>query len=384
MGSPNYYKKFLVFGIIIIFLFFLGLPVWFIRFLTKSYNSIVVSPISQTIGFDKLTEPTPTPDPQSPYTILLLGYGGFNHDGGYLTDSMIAARIDPKDKKIVLISIPRDLWVALPFQNNTSQNFKINHAYAIGIDSKNYKNKLPQFSGEAGAGALAKMAVNEALGIPIDYFVSLDFNGFIKAIDTLGGLDITIEKTFIDPWYPLEDKKADSCGRSEEELKQVSATMSGEKLEQMFTCRYETLNFVKGQTHMDGITALKYVRSRHSQEDGTDFARSQRQKSVITAVRNKIINLGFIPKLIPFVTSLSSNLKTDISLDRMQKMITISSDISDYKIKSLSLTTDNVLMEARSLDRQYILVSKDGENKWETIHDFVRKELESTDSADLR
>ena len=77
-------------------------------------------------------------------------------------------------------------------------------------------------------------------------------------------------------------------GKTDEEIKAIEATMSGDKLDQQFNCRYENLHFDKGIQHMDGTTALKYARSRHSNMDGGDFNRAERQKLVVTAIRDKI------------------------------------------------------------------------------------------------
>ena len=168
-------------------------------------QTVLVSPLK--IIADQ-SQPTSTPTPvRTDFNILIMGYGGGNHDGAYLTDSMILAHLDFATQKVSLISIPRDLWVKIPFNGDENQYGKINSAYAIGIDDKNYSNKLQQYQGPAGGGVLAKTIVSQITGLPIDKFVAIDFNGFTKSIDALGGVDVNVEKTFTDTQYPIEGKK---------------------------------------------------------------------------------------------------------------------------------------------------------------------------------
>jgi len=133
---------------------------------------------------------------------------------------------------------------------------------------------------------------------------------------------------------------------------------------------------------MDSLTALKFVRSRHSKEDGGDFNRSARQKLVIEAVKKKIISLNFIPKLIPFVNSLAGNLTTDINLEQMQKLISRADEFQTYQIESFPITDINLLINSTSVDRQSILIPKIGENNWTDIQNFIQKPT-ATNSAKL-
>jgi len=199
-----------------------------------------------------------------------------------------------------------------------------------------------------------------------------EFDGFIKAIDQLGGIDINIPKTYDDEFYPLDIGATDLCGKGDEEIKALSATMSGDKLDQQFTCRYEHLHFDKGLVHMDGATALKYARSRHSLTDGNDFNRSQRQRLVIEAVKNKVISINFFSKIIPVIKTLSSHLTTDISFETMESYLTRALEFSQYKINSLAITDQNYLKMGVSNDRQSILMPKLGENNYTEIQNFLR------------
>jgi len=338
-------------------------------FLLSSLKNIIVKPNKPETIVSVL--PTPTPDPLRPYSILLLGYGGGKHDGGLLTDSMIVARIEPRASLVTLISIPRDLWVPIPITATDNKYFKINAAYAIGSDDYKYPNKIAEFKGPAGGGQLSKSVVSKVVGFDIDYFVSLDFSGFVKLIDLLGGVNVPVAKTFNDDMYPIENDVVDNCGKTDEEIKALTATMSGEKLEKQFSCRYEHLHFDKGLQLMTGETALKFARSRHSIEDGGDFNRANRQKVLIEAVKNQVVNINFIPKIIPSIKNLSYNLKTDIDLAKMQDLVSQSSELLKYKITSVALTDQNVLVDDKSSDGQFILVSKDGIDNWNIVHQYI-------------
>jgi LCP family protein required for cell wall assembly len=339
-----------------------------VAFTASSYKKIVVKP--KTVAKTDIS-PTPTTDPQSPYSVLLLGYGGGAHEGGELTDSIIVAKVQPKLKKVTLISIPRDLWVPIPINGDQTKSFKINAAYQIGDDDKRYSNKKEEFTGAAGGGELAKYVVSKVVGFPVNYFVALDFAGFTKTVDILGGIDVKVERTFDDPWYPIEKNIVDTCGKSDEEVKALTATMSGDKLEHQFTCRYERLHFNAGIQHMNGVTALKYARSRHSNQDGGDFNRAARQRNVIASVKERVLSVNFIPKIIPFVQTLTGNMKTDIDLNKMQELVGKASDLGSYTIDSVALTSDNVLKFGTSSDGQSILMPRLGETDWTEIHQYI-------------
>lgn len=337
------------------------------------YKKIVVGKNPENI----LTTPapTPTPDPLRIRNVLLLGYAGGDHDGATLTDTMILLRIYPKDNKILLLSIPRDLWVGLPTTNDITQNFKINHAFAIGLDDKKYPEKDSDFKGLYGAGNLARFAVNTVTGIYPENFVAINFDGFKSIVNNLGGVEVNIPYAFEDKYYPVKGLEKDTCGRDEAEMELLTATMSGDLLEKMFICRYENLKFEKGKTVLDGDAALKFVRSRHSDINGNDFGRAQRQQAFLVGVKNKMLKVGSITKIITLVNTLSKNVVTDIDLKTAFQIVSEQETLSDFKVETLVLTTDNVLMEGMSTDRQYILTSKEGEGSWESVHKFIEENI---------
>lgn len=326
----------------------------FVKLIDPSGQSTNISPTSNPYAnaiqadFTKKTS----------FNILLLGYGGGQHDGTYLTDSMIVAHIDPVLSKITLISLPRDIWVKFP---SDGQYYKINSAYASGIDR-----------GAAVAGKTAREVASVVIGEPIDYFVSLDFAGFVKTIDTLGGVDINVDVAFDDYQYPIDGKEDELCGHTSDELPALLSSQSATlNPELVFPCRYEHLHFDKGLVHMDGATALKYVRSRHSVQDGSDFGRSRRQKNLILAVKQKVLSVGFISKAIPFFTSLGNDVRTDLSLDETKELMAHSSILSSFTVNSLALTDENYLNDSYSSDGQFILVPKAGQDNWTEVQNYI-------------
>jgi len=122
--------------------------------------------------------------------ILLLGRGGGKHEAPNLTDTIIVATINPEKKMMNLVSIPRDLW-------SPDLQAKVNTAYSYGQD-KDGQGKL-----------LAKTILGRITGKQIDYVLVIDFSGYVKLVDHLGGIDVNVRNTLDDYKYPIEDKEDD-------------------------------------------------------------------------------------------------------------------------------------------------------------------------------
>ncbi|HET9946642.1 MAG TPA: LCP family protein [Patescibacteria group bacterium] len=299
--------------------------------------------------------------------VLLLGIGGGSHDGPNLTDTIMLANIDWNKAQVTLISIPRDLWVP---SLNQSVN-KINEAYAIG-----------------GLSSAEKVA-NDVTGQSIDYAIRLDFQGFVKGIDQIGGVDVTVVRTLDDYEYPISGKEEDVCGHTQQEIQTFTATDSAEEdLQQFFPCRYKHLHFDKGPQHMDGETALEYARSRHGVgEEGTDFARSARQQLVIEAVRSKLINSAFFNpgKLVGLYNIVKNSIDTNITdsdlglfLDRLSilktaKVTTAVLDFGDY------MTGRPGLLMLAPITPEYdnlsVLIPRVGNGNFSEIQKFINCEI---------
>lgn len=326
------------------------------------------------------------PEELKPFTFALLGYGGAGHQGGLLTDSIMLVTIDPNLQKIFMISVPRDLWVSLPVIEGEDESYwKINAAYAIGSDDKQYRRKPEAYTGEAGGGRMAKDTLAKVTGLEVDRFVAVDFTGFKKAVEVLGGIEVDVRKSFTDPRYPIEGREDETCGKSEEEVA-ATATMPAHLAEKEFPCRFEELYFPKGVIKMDADTALKYARSRHSAQDGGDFNRAARQRQVILAFKNKVLAIDFVPKIIPFVNTVSNHVRTDLSVADMEAFISRQDELLEYEIVGIALTTDddNVLKFGTGSSGQSIVIPKTGLDDWPTIHDWLANQMTQADPvADL-
>ncbi len=255
--------------------------------------------------------------------ILFMGMGGENHPGGQLTDSIMVVSIDPENKTMAMLSIPRDLYVPVP---NTKYSKKINEIYKTGEDRR-----------KGSGGEFAKETIGKILDLPIHYYVTVDFYGFKKLIDSVGGVDINVEKALYDPYYPASDMKG-----------------------------YEPLKIKAGDQHMNGEMALKYARSR---ETSSDFDRASRQQKVIEALSHKMLTAGYLAnpkKIYDLVNILSEHVRTDFSTDEVSAMAKLAREIDYSKTvsKVLSNGTDGELVSDSS-NGTYTLAPRSG--NWQEI-----------------
>lgn len=302
--------------------------------------------------------------PEERINILLLGIGGGSHDGPLLTDTIMFASIDPENKRVTLISIPRDLWVP-------DLKAKINTAYAYGEVQK-----------DGGGLVLTKAVVKKILGQEIDYGFRIDFNGFIRAVDMVGGLDVTVDRAFDDYEYPLSGKETDDCGFTDEEFEKRA---TAEAQLEAFPCRYEHLHFDQGEQHMDGETALKFVRSRHATgAEGTDFARSKRQEKIIRALREKVISAGtFLNpiKLVGLYDVLKDSIDTDIKQEEYDDFVKLGQKMEKAAIHSVVLDSGDEELQTAGLlvnppvseefKYQWVIVPRLGSDTYTEIHEYV-------------
>lgn len=303
---------------------------------------------------------------------------------------MMIARIDDRSQKISLISVPRDIWVPLPLgKGGAFVSQKINAAYAYGLDDTTYPQKKSEYQYKnGGGGALAKHALAQVIGEPIEHFVAVSFRTFTSLVDQLGGISITRDRAFLDEWYPIDGKENELCDHKEEEIKELVATLSGRLLEQEFPCRYEKLELGVGTHQLDGASALKYARSRKSDTEGGDFYRGQHQKQVLEAIKLKALSINSFPALVRVVTSIGQYIDTDFSLVDVPGLLKEYLRKKDYRIESVALTLENVLDEGRGPQGQYILAPQYDETKWSVIHEYLQDRYrglsEASSTANLR
>lgn len=352
--------------------------------ITALITLLVVRAQQSTVktGIPEALAPSPTPippDPLRPRTLAILGYAGGTHAGGSLTDTIMLVHANPRTNHVVLTSIPRDVWITLPIGPDSTLSAKVNTAYSVGLDDRKYQGKYKEYSGEGGGGSLAKQAIQTITGIYPDYFISINFNGFVSALTSLGSLEVNVPVSFTDNYYPIEGEEDNPCDKSEEQIAATTATLSGFLLEKEFPCRFESLEFTKGLTSMDPETALKFVRSRHSDIGGSDFGRALRQQAVLQAFKDKLTKAKSIPNLITALNSLHTYVSTDVPLSEIPNLLDLFPPSNKYTFSTLVLDRNNTLKESRSADRQYILVPKN--DSWEDIHEFIQNFIEESQPA---
>ena len=310
---------------------------------------------------------TDQPDPNIDLTnvdnlgILLVGFGGAGHDGGYLTDANQLLYVDFQQKKIALIALPRDLLV-----KTEKGEMKLN-AVAFSDSGKNefLQNGAPQL----------KKAISQITGLNVAYVIGIDFVGFQRLIgQDLGGIEVDVYETLDDPWYPIKGEELNLCKMTPEEITEVHQKYSGFELERQFTCRYKRLHFDPGLNKMEGGDALEYVRSRHGSGEG-DISRGKRQQEVLQAVANKIISLELIDQLPDLFTKAKNNIYTDIDLDIVKYLAPLAKASFDFKKITINLSTTNVLAISSSSRFGSIIIPKAGMHDWGGGQQFIQQEM---------
>lgn len=223
--------------------------------------------------------------------ILLLGGDsrGLKKNEMPRSDSIMLASIDPVTKKAHLFSILRDTYVKIPGEGED----RINTAITLGGPN------------------LAMKTVSDLLGIPVQYYVYTDFKGFIALIDAVGGIDIDVEKDM-----KYSDSEDDHI--------------------------YD-INLKKGMQHLDGKTALQYVRFRH--DALSDFSRTERQRKFLTAVAQKMQSTSSMIKLPRILNAMDPYIDTNLSVSDMLKLGTLGYEAKADGIVSSQLPPTDLLVE---------------------------------------
>ena len=182
----------------------------------------------------------------------------------------IIATINPKTKKVILTTTPRDYYVTLPGISGMQRD-KLTHAGIYGVEA-------------------TKAAIENLYNIDIAYYVRVNFNTTWRVVDALGGLDIYVEKDFI-PWTDLE-----------------------------ISFQKGWISFQKGWTHMDGRHVLAYVRERHAFEDG-DNARGRNQEIVLSALIDKAMSPAIITNANSLLNKLAGTFETDLPDEKISELI---------------------------------------------------------------
>ncbi|WP_342554564.1 LCP family protein [Paenibacillus sp. FSL R7-0652] len=278
----------------------IGVVVYYGYSIVHFANSIsTASSASSTSNNDSGSTPTPdTPaavipkwDGEERVNILLIGGDSRGDDAGR-SDSVMVASIDPVSKKAHLFSVLRDTYVEIPGHGKS----RLNAAFSYG-----------------GA-ELTKQTVSNLLGIPIQHYVYTDFTGFMALVDALGGIEIDVEK---DMYYT---SKADK--------------------------HMYDIDLKKGLQHMDGKTALQYVRFRH--DATSDFTRTQRQRIFMTELAKKMQSTTSLFKIPEMLEAIAPYIKTDLSPTQMLKLASLGFDLRVNEIDQQQIPPNKLLTNERA------------------------------------
>ena len=282
-------------------------------------QKVIVKGISSSLTNNRLGVSQLKGESDGRVNVLFLGVGVEGESGIDLTDTMMLASFNLKNYNVSLISVPRDLYIKIPDVGYS----KINTAYTYG-EKINYNG---------GGGGLARDTISNILGVPIHYYVAMDFDGFKEIIDTLGGIDIKVEKSIYDYNYPCANERS-KC----------------------------SFILEKGDYHMDGELALKYVRSRQST---SDFDRAKRQQQVLTAIKDKAFEKQIIlnpKKVYDLYNALSSHIKTDFQMPEIARVVELAKDFNIENIDSYVFNDNpNGFLYADQIGGAYVLKPQGGD-----------------------
>ena len=238
-------------------------------------------------------------------SVLFIGVDESDHraNAGYsLSDALILATLNIEENSVKLLSIPRDSLVYIP---HTDKYDKINHAHAFG-------------------GPKATIdAIEGLLGIPVDYFVRLNFHAFVDVVDALGGIEFDV---------PYEFMESDSNDKR------------------------NTIHLYPGMQKVNGEEALALARTR---KKDNDIQRGKRQQQLMEAILKKTVSIGSIPKIGSVIEAVEENMVTSIDMEDMMGFATygISGNLSleTLNLKGHDLWTDLYYYQ---LDEEALAVTK--------------------------
>jgi polyisoprenyl-teichoic acid--peptidoglycan teichoic acid transferase len=232
---------------------------------------------------DKTDSPNDNEVVMKPFNLMILGVDGRKGERKFRSDTMMLAAINPKKKKVALVSIPRDTLAKIPGHRED----KFNHSMFYGGPS------------------LVKKTMEDFFGIQVNRYVTLDFDGFVKLINALGGIEVDVNRRM---------KYHDPTDGTKIDLKPGPQILSGKQ-------------------------ALDYARFRKSEvgRDATDFERMERQRDVIRSISNKAVTFSSAFKIFRMMDILGEHVKTDLSEDEIHQLIRLFKDVPASSISSVEM-----------------------------------------------
>jgi LCP family protein required for cell wall assembly len=285
-----------------------------VRVSYSAYQEIHEEPVEERVRYRVNPEGTPEPIPSAqvenllpnwdedePFNMVLLGVDERDGDDDPpRSDTTIVVHVDPKNKRVTMMSIPRDVLVHIPGFGND----KMNAAYPLG---EAHEDEIP-----GGGPTLVAQTIEANFNIPIHYYATINFEGFIEMVDTLGGIVVDVQVPLSDNLYPTDD------------------------------LRVTRVYFHTGLQKLDGTQALRYVRTRHSD---SDIGRGIRQQQVLVAMREQAIDLGLITRAPELIEKLGHTLRTDLNLTQMLALANLGRGVESDDITQINLWEEGALTE---------------------------------------
>ncbi|CAM3528067.1 LCP family protein [Brevibacillus invocatus] len=269
-------------------------------------------------------------EPSKPMSFVILGSDNRVETGSMNTDVMIVAVANPETKKVTMVSIPRDTRVKIPGYRDYH---KINSVFANGEAERRKAERNNQIPTEDGI-SLTKKTLNEILGIPIDHYVAIDFDGFKAVIDELGGVEVNVDRKLV-----YDDPTDDTH-----------------------------INLSPGLQILNGEQALGYVRHRHDNRGtkyySSDFDRNRRQQEVIKAIVDKAGSLEGLTKVFTVMDVGAKHIHTDFSKDQIKGLA--------YDFKGFNSSTVTTLENGAYWSGGYTYLEKD---KLESVRSSLQAEM---------
>jgi LCP family protein required for cell wall assembly len=274
------------------------------------------------------TAPQTAWDGKSRLNILLIGADEQN--GGHNTDTMITVSIDPATNQVVMFTLPRDT-VDVPIPAGPARNYygptypgKINAYWAAVSTRTDFYPSIPGIAGGPGYNGL-KSVLGNLYGLDIKYFVEVNFEGFKKIVDALGGVTINVQIPVVDDHFP--GARGD----------------------------LQRLYIPAGMQHMDGAAALRYARSRHT---SSDFDRGARQQRVLVSLREQMNISTILPAIDALTAAVKGSFTTDMPREIVPQLLQVADHIDARSIRSVIFTPPFYQTEFLSSPRGYIIEPK--------------------------
>lgn len=355
LRRPRSIKRIIKWVLIVLILVGVGIGAWLGYKALHSVNTVFGGNILGLVQRQPLKQ-----DANGRSNVLIFGTSEDSPDhanaGGLLTDSMMVLSVNQETKDAFMMSLPRDLWVKIDGQCMVGNQEKLNSVYQCGSDF----GENP----EAGAAALQKK-IGEILGLDIQYYAQIDYSVVTRAVDAVGGVEVTIESN--PPGMGILDRNFDwKCN---------------------YRCYY--VKYDDGQkVQLDGEHAMMLSRARNAQGGyglaAGNFDREKNQQKILTALREKALSVGTLTNVgavSELMSAMGDNLKTNVDTSEIQTIIGLASDIQSSSITSLSLNDDEApLVRNGAVGAASVVQPIAGLFDYSAIQAFIKK-ASSSDPA---